>query len=131
MITLKNLVLRRGTKVLLDGASTTINPGEKVGLVGRNGAGKSSLFRLLDKTLHEDKGDFYDAPAVAHGAGGAGHARDRHAPPVRDRRRHVTLLAAQQEVRRPRRATTASAWPTPTWRCTTPAPTTHRPARRR
>jgi ABC-type cobalamin/Fe3+-siderophores transport system ATPase subunit len=59
MITLKNLVLRRGTKVLLDGASATINPGEKVGLVGRNGAGKSSLFGLLNKTLHEDKGDFY------------------------------------------------------------------------
>jgi ATP-binding cassette subfamily F protein 3 len=48
MITLKNVVLRRGAKVLLDGASCTINPAEKVGLVGRNGAGKSSLFRLLD-----------------------------------------------------------------------------------
>jgi ATP-binding cassette subfamily F protein 3 len=59
MITLKNVVLRRGAKVLLDGASCTINPGEKAGLVGRNGAGKSSLFRLLDGTLHEDKGDFY------------------------------------------------------------------------
>ena len=62
MITLKNVVLRRGAKVLLDGASCTINPGEKVGLVGRNGAGKSSLFRLLDGTLHEDKGDFYVPP---------------------------------------------------------------------
>ncbi len=59
MITLKNVVLRRGAKVLLDGASCTINPGEKVGLVGRNGAGKSSLFRLLDGSLHEDKGDFH------------------------------------------------------------------------
>jgi ATP-binding cassette subfamily F protein 3 len=62
MITLKNLVLRRGAKVLLDGASCTINPGEKVGLVGRNGAGKSSLFGLLNHTLHEDKGDFYVPP---------------------------------------------------------------------
>ena len=59
MITIKNIVLRRGTKVLLDNASVTLNPGEKVGLVGRNGAGKSSLFRLLDRTLHEDKGDFH------------------------------------------------------------------------
>ena len=59
MITLKNLVLRRGTKVLLDGASATINPGEKVGLVGRNGAGKSTLFALFNGTLHEDGGDFY------------------------------------------------------------------------
>ena len=58
MITLRDVVLRRGAKVLLDGASVTINPGEKVGLVGRNGAGKSSLFRLLDGQLHEDKGEF-------------------------------------------------------------------------
>jgi ATP-binding cassette subfamily F protein 3 len=62
MITIKNIVLRRGTKVLLDNASVNINPGEKVGLVGRNGAGKSSLFRLLDRTLHEDKGDFHVPP---------------------------------------------------------------------
>lgn len=59
MITLKNVVLRRGSKVLLDGASASINPGEKVGLVGRNGAGKSSLFGLFNRSLHEDKGDFY------------------------------------------------------------------------
>jgi ATP-binding cassette subfamily F protein 3 len=54
MITLKNVTLRRGAKVLLDSASVTLNPGEKVGLVGRNGAGKSSLFGLLNGTLHED-----------------------------------------------------------------------------
>ncbi len=62
MITIKNIVLRRGTKVLLDNASVNLNPTEKVGLVGRNGAGKSSLFRLLDHSLHEDKGDFYVPP---------------------------------------------------------------------
>ncbi|MDP3419946.1 MAG: ABC-F family ATP-binding cassette domain-containing protein, partial [Thiobacillus sp.] len=58
MIILKNLSLRRSAKVLLDNASVSINPGEKVGLVGRNGAGKSSLFALINGTLHEDKGDF-------------------------------------------------------------------------
>ena len=57
MITLKNIVLRRGAKVILDGASATINPGEKVGLVGRNGAGKSTLFALLNGSLHEDAGE--------------------------------------------------------------------------
>ena len=49
MITLKQISLRRGTKLLLDQASVTLNPGEKVGLVGRNGAGKSSLFALLTR----------------------------------------------------------------------------------
>ena len=62
MITLKNVTLRRGAKVLLDKTSVTINPAEKVGLVGRNGAGKSSLFGLLNGTLHEDGGD-YSIPA--------------------------------------------------------------------
>ncbi len=59
MITLKNITLRRGTKVLLDGVTTTINPGESVGLVGRNGAGKSTLFALLNGSLTEDGGDFH------------------------------------------------------------------------
>ena len=58
MINLKNVTLRRGTKVLLDKASVTLNPGEKVGLVGRNGAGKSTLFALFNGSLTEDGGDF-------------------------------------------------------------------------
>jgi ATP-binding cassette subfamily F protein 3 len=59
MITIKNVTLRRSAKVLLEGATVTLNPGEKVGLVGRNGAGKSSLFALLNGNLHEDAGEFY------------------------------------------------------------------------
>jgi len=59
MITLKNVILRRGAKVLLDRVNATINPGEHVGLVGRNGAGKSSLFALFNGNLHEDGGDFF------------------------------------------------------------------------
>ncbi|NYT22195.1 ATP-binding cassette domain-containing protein [Alcaligenaceae bacterium] len=58
MIILKNVTLRRGSKILLDKTSVTLNPGEKVGLVGRNGAGKSSLFAVLNGTLHEDGGEF-------------------------------------------------------------------------
>ncbi|MBN8492457.1 MAG: ATP-binding cassette domain-containing protein, partial [Burkholderiales bacterium] len=57
MITLRNLTLRRGTKVVLQGANLTLHPGEKVGLIGRNGAGKSSLFALLTDKLHADAGD--------------------------------------------------------------------------
>jgi ATP-binding cassette subfamily F protein 3 len=57
MITLRNITLRRGTKVVLQGAGVTLQPGEKVGLIGRNGAGKSSLFSLLTGRLHADTGD--------------------------------------------------------------------------
>ncbi len=63
MITLKNLSLRRGPKIVLQGATATVTPGEKVGLVGRNGAGKSSLFALLTNELHADAGDFDMPPA--------------------------------------------------------------------
>ena len=62
MITLRNLTLRRGVKVVLDSASVTLNPGEKIGLVGRNGAGKSSLFALLAGRLGADAGDFEIPP---------------------------------------------------------------------
>ncbi len=57
MITLRDLTLRRGTRVVLEGASVTLNPGEKIGLVGRNGAGKSSLFSALAGRLDPDRGD--------------------------------------------------------------------------
>lgn len=62
MISLKNISLRRGTKLVLDGISTTIHPGEHVGLVGRNGAGKTSLFALLAGRLHEDAGELFIPP---------------------------------------------------------------------
>ena len=57
MLVLSDLSLRRGTKLVLDRANVTLQPGEKVGLVGRNGAGKSSLFSLLTGRLHADGGD--------------------------------------------------------------------------
>ena len=62
MIVLKNITLRRGTKIVLQDASVTLQPGEKVGLVGRNGAGKSSLFSLLTGRLQPDGGDIAMPP---------------------------------------------------------------------
>ncbi len=56
MIQLREVTLRRGVKLILQNASVTLQPGEKVGLVGRNGAGKSSLFSLLAGRLHADAG---------------------------------------------------------------------------
>ena len=56
MLRINNVTLRRGDKVLLDQASLTVSPGHKVGLVGANGCGKSSLFALLRNELHADAG---------------------------------------------------------------------------
>jgi len=63
MINLKNVSLLRGTKPVLAGASATLHPGEKVGLIGRNGAGKSSLFSLLAGRLQADAGDVEIPPS--------------------------------------------------------------------
>ena len=57
MIEIKNLTLQRGTKVLLNQATATINPRQRVGLIGKNGAGKSSLFALIKGELSPDGGD--------------------------------------------------------------------------
>ena len=47
MIEIKNLTLQRGSKILLDNATATINPRQRVGIIGKNGTGKSSLFALI------------------------------------------------------------------------------------
>src|SRR6266496_2731972 len=62
MIRLSQVTLRRGTKTLLEGADVALNPGDKIGLIGANGSGKSSLFALLRGELHADKGEV-DYPA--------------------------------------------------------------------
>ncbi len=56
MIRATGLTLRRGTKVLLESAEFVVHPGERVGIVGKNGAGKSSLFALLTGALDLDAG---------------------------------------------------------------------------
>ncbi len=56
MLRLTDLVLARGVKRLLDGANLTVHPGHKVGLVGPNGCGKSSLFALILGEAHQDAG---------------------------------------------------------------------------
>ncbi|OBX89883.1 ABC transporter ATP-binding protein [Haemophilus haemolyticus] len=57
MIVFSNLSLKRGQTELLENASATINPKQKVGLVGKNGCGKSSLFALLKKELTPEGGE--------------------------------------------------------------------------
>ncbi|MDQ4170054.1 ATP-binding cassette domain-containing protein, partial [Pseudomonas aeruginosa] len=47
MIRLLNLTLQRGPQRLLEAAELTLHAGQKAGLIGANGAGKSSLFALL------------------------------------------------------------------------------------
>lgn len=57
MIQLQQVELRRGTLCLFQDANLTVFPGQKVGIVGANGCGKSSLFALLQGKLHSDAGN--------------------------------------------------------------------------
>ncbi|SMF96004.1 ATP-binding cassette, subfamily F, member 3 [Methylomagnum ishizawai] len=68
MINFKAVALRRGQRLLFENASFTIHKGEKVGITGANGAGKSSLFGLLLDTLHPETGEFSMPPGleIAH-----------------------------------------------------------------
>lgn len=56
MIILRDISLRRGTKLLLEGVNITIQPGQRLALIGANGSGKSSLFALLLGELSADQG---------------------------------------------------------------------------
>ncbi|WP_034297477.1 ATP-binding cassette domain-containing protein [Herbaspirillum sp. RV1423] len=57
MIRFQQVSLARGVKPLLENVDLTLNPGDKIGLIGANGAGKSSLFAMLRGELHADQGD--------------------------------------------------------------------------
>ena len=59
MLRITSLTLARGAKRLIENANLTIFPGHKVGLVGPNGCGKSTLFALLRGKMHQDAGDIY------------------------------------------------------------------------
>lgn len=63
MIALKLLSLARAGNVLIKDADLQIHPGWRVGLVGANGTGKSSLFALLAGELHPETGDIFIPPA--------------------------------------------------------------------
>ncbi|MEB4592622.1 ATP-binding cassette domain-containing protein [Candidatus Thiothrix sp. Deng01] len=68
MLVFSDLSLRRGSKPLLESASFSIHPGQKVGVTGANGVGKSSLFALIRGELAQDSGNFSKPPGwvLAH-----------------------------------------------------------------
>jgi len=68
MLALTNISLRRGRKVLIENASFQIHAGQRMGVIGANGCGKSSLFAMLLGELEPDDGDLALDPKniIAH-----------------------------------------------------------------
>ena len=68
MLNFKNISIRRGARILFSDTSFTIHKGQKAGLTGANGVGKSSLFAMLLNQLHVDEGEFSMPPGleIAH-----------------------------------------------------------------
>lgn len=56
MISLQDITIMRGTKTLIEGASATILAGQKVGIIGRNGCGKSTLFAAIQGEITPELG---------------------------------------------------------------------------
>jgi ATP-binding cassette subfamily F protein 3 len=80
MLALSNIALRRGRKVLIESASLQIHAGQRMGVIGANGCGKSSLFAMILGELESDDGELvldprYEIAHVAqenpHGGGSA------------------------------------------------------------
>jgi len=99
VIRASQLTLRRGVKVLLDQADFVVHPGERVGLVGKNGAGKTSLFALIQGELDADAGTLTMPPdwRIATVAQEFDHSLDRPAREfVMDGDAPLRALQAQQ-----------------------------------
>jgi ATP-binding cassette subfamily F protein 3 len=62
MIVISDISLQRGTQFLLEKASLRINPGQHIGITGRNGCGKSSLFQLLQGEIQLEAGSLSVPP---------------------------------------------------------------------
>nr|WP_254511818.1 ATP-binding cassette domain-containing protein [Anatilimnocola floriformis] len=111
MITVRDLKIGFRGPLLLDGVSCQIDPGERIGLLGRNGAGKTTFMRIISGEVQPDAGDVTFAPGskmsllpqdvppeisgLVHDviAGGVSHTSDDHEPSWQIEQRIEQLIA--------------------------------------
>ena len=93
MISFRHFALRRGSRLLLSDIDLVIQSGWRLGVIGRNGCGKSSLFAALQGSLESDAGDL-DMPAKLRLAS-VSQETPAHSSP--DLQSLLTSLAAEAE----------------------------------
>jgi ATP-binding cassette subfamily F protein uup len=64
LLRLTNISIAFGTHALLDNANFQLDAGERVGLLGRNGEGKSTLMKIIAGSVHADHGDIWQQPGL-------------------------------------------------------------------
>jgi ATP-binding cassette, subfamily F, member 3 len=116
MLRFNQLSLRRGARCLFSDASFTIHPGQRVGVTGANGTGKSSLFAMILDKIHADEGDFYrprewviahvaqetpadERPAIEYALDGDMELRETESALAQAEQEHRGELAAELHAR--------------------------------
>lgn len=96
MLSLTNISLRRGRKVLIENASFQVHAGQRMGLIGANGSGKSSLFAMVLGQLEADDGEFTLDPRdeIAHVAQESPHSEEAAVDYVMDGDRDLREVQA-------------------------------------
>ena len=96
MLALTNISLRRGRKVLIENASFQIHAGQRMGVIGANGSGKSSLFAMLLGELEPDDGELALDPKdeIAHVAQESPHGSGSAVDYVMDGDRELRTVQA-------------------------------------
>jgi ATP-binding cassette subfamily F protein 3 len=104
MLSLNNISLRRGRKVLVENVSFQVHAGERMGLIGANGSGKSSLFAMILGSLEADDGelglhaDYEIAHVAQESPHGNGSAVDYVMDGDRELRRTQAAIAEQEAL---------------------------------
>ena len=96
MLALTNIALRRGPKTLFESASFQLHAGQRMGLIGANGCGKSSLFAMLLGELEPDEGELALDPKdeIAHVAQESPHGSGSAVDYVMDGDRELRSVQA-------------------------------------
>ena len=96
MLALTNITLRRGRKVLFENAGFQLHAGQRMGVIGANGSGKSSLFAMLLGELEPDDGDVALDPRdeIAHVAQESPHGTSSAVDYVMDGDRELREVQA-------------------------------------